>query len=120
MTLPIILPYEIAHLGKILQAAGIPLSLSGLRCGQQVSQQQCVHVQMHVLRQLVGEVFDAAVFVASEKDADLRYNEVRGAFLPVKEDTWQEVRPMRPASLPCSHSAESDVYPRHNLRDAIR
>ena len=84
------------------------------------SQRQCVQVQMHMLRQLVGEVFDAAIFVASDKDADLRYNEVRGAFLPVKEDTWQEVRRMPLASLSCLQSAESYVHPRHGIGDAIR
>ena len=64
-------------------------------CPQQVPQQLCVQVQMRILHELVGEIFNAAIAVASEKDADLRYNEVRGAFVPIKEDTWQEVCRMR-------------------------
>ena len=79
-----------------------------------------MQVQMHMLHQLVGEVFNAAITVASEKDADLRYNEVRGAYLPVKEDSWQEVCRMRLASLLYLQSAESDVYPWHGSGDAIR
>ena len=66
---------------------------------------------MQTLHHLVGEVFNAAIFVASEKDADLRYNEVKGAFLPIKEDTWQEVRRMRLAMC-LNHDAQTLLHSR--------
>lgn len=50
-------------------------------------------MQMQVVRQVAGEIFNAALTIASEEDADLKMNEVRGAFPPIKEDTWQEVCP---------------------------
>ena len=76
-------------------------------------------MQMHLLRQLVGEVFDAAIAVASEKDADLRYNEVRGAFLPIKEDTWQEVCPTRLAV--CSaHNAQALLHSHSRLKQSFQ
>lgn len=50
-----------------------------------------LNAQMHIIRQVAGEVFDAALSIASDQDKDLRLNEVRGAFPPIKEDTWQEV-----------------------------
>ena len=48
-------------------------------------------MQMQIARQVAGEAFEAALTVASEIDADLRVSEIRGAFLPIKEDSWQEV-----------------------------
>lgn len=66
-------------------------------------------MQMKILHELVGEVFNAAIAVASEKDADLRYNEVRGAFVPIKEDTWQEVRRMR-LVVCCIHKLQTLLH----------
>ena len=50
-----------------------------------------LNAQMQIIRQVAGEVFDAALSIASDQDKDLRVNEVRGAFPLIKEDTWQEV-----------------------------
>lgn len=46
---------------------------------------------MQIARHVAGEVFDAALTVASERDPDVRFNELKGAFPLIKEDTWQEV-----------------------------
>ena len=46
---------------------------------------------MRIAAQVAGEVFDAALTVASERDTDIQVRELRGAFPPIKEDTWQEV-----------------------------
>ena len=48
-------------------------------------------MQMQIARQVAGEVFTAALTIASERDPDLRVNELRGAFPQMKEDNWQEV-----------------------------
>ncbi len=46
---------------------------------------------MQIAAQVAGEVFNAALTVASERDADIQVRELKGAFPPIKEDTWQEV-----------------------------
>ena len=48
-------------------------------------------MQMQIARHVAGEVFNAALTIASERDPDLRITELKGAFPQIKEDTWQEV-----------------------------